>query len=95
MVSNNTQETTESGSKRIFRKMWTISMQSEIPQTRFTEDDGMVYKVLRVYIPVVEREMFDSYFAQFLHNQPDPLNDFTTEERAEGGEFFHILHTDT
>jgi hypothetical protein len=92
MVQMNQTETTESGTKRIFRKAWTITMQAEIPQNRFTEDDGWTYQVLRVYIPVVQREMVDSYFEQFLNNQPDPLNDFTQEERAEGGEYFHVLH---
>jgi hypothetical protein len=92
MVSNNTTETTESGTKRIFRKAWTISMQAEIPQTRLTEDDGMVYKVLRSLIVGVNREQFDSYYDTFLHNQPDPLNDFTQAEREEGGELFHITN---
>ena len=33
-------ETTESGTKRIFRKVWTISMQAEIPQQPLFEWDG-------------------------------------------------------
>jgi hypothetical protein len=92
VVPNNTIETTESGTKRILRKAWTISMQAEIPQSRLTEDDGMVYKVLRSLIIGVDREKFDSYFDTFLHNQPDPLGDFTQAEREEGGEYFHITN---
>jgi hypothetical protein len=92
MVPNNTQESTESGTKRIFRKAWTISMQAEIPQSRLTEDDGMVYKVLRSLIVGVDLEQFDSYYEAFLHNQPDPLGDFTQTEREEGGEYFHITN---
>jgi hypothetical protein len=92
MVQMNQTETTESGTKRIFRKSWTITMQAEIPQNRFTEDGDWSYKVFRVFIPVVQRDMVDSYFEQFLNNQPDPLNDFTPQERAEGGELFHVLH---
>jgi hypothetical protein len=92
MVPNNTIETTESGTKRIFRKAWTISMQAEIPQSRLTEDDGMVYKVLRSLIVGTTLEQFDSYFDTFLKDQPDPLNDFTQQEREEGGELFHITN---
>lgn len=94
MVSNNTPETTESGTKRIFRKAWTISMQASIPQNRFTEDE-LLYKVMRVYIPVVYHDQFDSYFERFLLNQPEPLTDFTREEREEGGELFYVLHEES
>lgn len=92
MVPNNTQETTESGTKRIFRKAWTISMQAEIPQSRLTADDGMVYKVLRSLIVGVDQEKFDSYFETYLKNQPTPLTTFTQDEREEGGEYFHITN---
>jgi hypothetical protein len=92
MVVNNSPETTESGTKRVFRKMYTITMQAEIPQNRFTEDEGWAYKALRVFIPVVALDQFDSYFQQFLHNQPDPLGDFTREEREAGGELNYVLH---
>jgi hypothetical protein len=95
MQQMNQSETTESGTKRIFRKAWTVSMQAEIPQNRFTEEGGdWAYTTFRLYIPVVQRAMVDSYFEKFLDGQPDPLNDFTTEERAAGGELFHILTTE-
>ena len=92
MVSSSSPETTESGTKRIFRRMYTISMQAEIPQTRFTEDDGLAYKTLRALIFGVDLEQFDAFYDNFIHNQPDPLNDFTDEERVKGGEYFHIVH---
>ena len=83
-------ETTESGTKRIFRKIYTIHMMAEVPQDRIV--DSYVYKVLRVLIPVVDRDAFDSYFAQFLDQQPAPLDDFTAQERADGGELTTIWH---
>ena len=83
-----TPETTESGTKRIFRKVHTLSMLAEIPQAAFIAS----YKVLRVLIPVVEREKMDVYYNTILYNQPDPLHEFTSEERAAAGELSHIWH---
>lgn len=91
MASANATETTESGSKRIFRRYYTISMLTEIPQDLFDES-SQAYKVLRTLIPVVAMEQFDSYRHQFLDNQPTPLTTFTQEERDEGGELFTIVH---
>ena len=91
MNSSNVPETTESGTKRIFRKFYTVSMLTDIPQTRFT-DDALAYPVLRALIPVVDREKFDTYYAEFIKDQPDPLNDFTYQERTDGGEYFHVAH---
>jgi hypothetical protein len=84
-------ETTESGTKRIFRKIYTISMLCEIPQQRFYED-ALAFQALRVYIPVVALEQFDSYFSQFIDGQAFPQEDFTDEERQAGGEFFYVAH---
>lgn len=92
MQQMNQSETTESGTKRIFRKAWTISMQAEIPQSRFTEESGdWAYQALRLFIPAVQAQAFDTYYETFLRNQPDPLNDFTQEERTDGGELFYVL----
>lgn len=91
MVQSNTPETTESGTKRIFRKMWTISMQAEIPQTVF-DSTSAAYKTLRTLIFGVDLERFESFYQTFLRNQPDPLGDFTQEEREQGGEYFHLTH---
>jgi hypothetical protein len=53
-------ETNESGTKRIFRKVYTVSMLAEVPQTRLV--DSAFYKVFRVHIPVYDRQMMDHYF---------------------------------
>jgi hypothetical protein len=92
MASANMPETTESGTKRIFRKYYTISMLAEIPQDRFGDPNDQVYRVLRTLIPVTTLEQFDSYRKRFLDNQPDPINTFSEEERAAGGEYFHVIH---
>jgi hypothetical protein len=91
MTQSNMPETTESGTKRIFRKFWTISMQASVPQNYFSDPSSWRYKVLRLLIFGVDLAKFDSYAETFLHQQPDPLNDFTDEERQEGGEFFHLV----
>lgn len=77
-------ETTESGSKRIFRKIYTITLMAEIPQAAFFT----TYRVLRALLSVVDRDSMDTYFTNILKNQPDPLNDFTEEERVARGEYF-------
>jgi hypothetical protein len=86
-------ETSESGTKRIFRKIYTISMLTEIPQNVFSDPDGyLAYQALRVLIPVVAREQFDSYFATILDGHADPIGEFTEDERQQEGEYFHITH---
>jgi hypothetical protein len=88
-----TLETTESGTKRIFRKIYTISMLTEVPQNSFTDPAGYSrYLALRVFIPVVERAKFDHYFKTILNGHPDPESEFTDQERAEAGEFFVVAH---
>ena len=76
-------ETTESGTKRIFRKMYTISMLAEVPQDRIVDSYG--YKVLRVLIPVTDRDWFDRYHEEILDNQASPLGHFTQQEREMHG----------
>lgn len=90
-ATNDSVETTESGTKRIFRKVMTVSMLAEIPQVRLASD-AAVYRALRVLIPVVALEEFDSYYAAILDGHSDPLNEFSTQERADEGEFFHVWH---
>jgi hypothetical protein len=58
ILQSDTMETTESGSKRIFRKIYTVSMDAEIPQTVVSQ----IEKVLQVHVdvyqqPIVEREL--------------------------------------
>jgi len=88
-----TLETTESGTKRIFRKIYTISMLTEVPQNSFAEPDGYSrYLALRVLIPVVEQAKFDHYFKTILAGHADPIDEFTDEDRAAAGEYFHVAH---
>jgi hypothetical protein len=81
-----TLETNESGTKRIFRKIYTLNMLTEIPQQRFPTD-LYGYQALRILIPVVAREQFDNYFHEILEGHVDPMSEFTTEERAAEGEY--------
>jgi hypothetical protein len=86
-------ETTESGTKRIFRKIYTISMLTEIPQNSFADASGYSrYLTLRVLIPVVDLPKFDAYFKTILDGHADPMSEFTRQERAAAGEFFHVAH---
>jgi len=89
-VVSDLSETTESATKRIFRKVYTMTVMAEVPQDRFV--DSVAYQALRVFIPVVDREYFDTYRETILNDQPDPLADFTVEERAEQGEYTHVWH---
>jgi hypothetical protein len=90
MVAADTSETSESGTKRIFRKVYTVNVLAEVPQDRIL--DSVVYRALKVLIPLVWLPYMDSYRDQFLTDQPDPLNDFTQQEREDGGEVGHIWH---
>ena len=53
-------ETNESGTKRIFRKVYTIAMHAEVPQTRFL--DAAFYKVFRFHLDVYDRQRLDHFF---------------------------------
>jgi hypothetical protein len=86
-------ETTESGTKRIFRKIYTISMLTEIPQNSFADASGYsTYLALRVLIPVVARAQFDQYFQTILNGHADPMSTFSQEDREAAGEYFHVAH---
>lgn len=85
-----TMETTESGTKRIFRKIYTLSMLTEIPQTVFTNDDFWGYRALRVFIPVVALESFDTYFQTILDGRA--ISESTIEERTAAGELAAVVH---
>jgi hypothetical protein len=74
MQPADTMETTESGNKRIFRKIYTISMDAEIPQSRIYE----VEKVQRLHIdlyrdlPVEKRELYTHMYNN-THNYAEPI----------------------
>jgi hypothetical protein len=53
-------ETTESGTKRIFRKMYTVSMLAEVPQEKIL--DAYFYRVFRVHLSVKDRDTLEEYF---------------------------------
>jgi hypothetical protein len=53
-------ETSESGTKRIFRKVYTISMLSEVPQQRFS--DAAFYRVFRVHLDAYDRQRIEKMF---------------------------------
>ena len=92
-VASTAPETTESGTKRVFRKIYTINMMAEIPQDRL--GDAVAYRTLRVLIPVVYQEQFDSYRRDVLgfpDANLDPMHQFSPEEREVEGELFHIAH---
>ena len=92
-TANDTIETTESGTKRIFRKIYTLTMLTEVPQNYFDHPDGyLAYQALRVLIPVVAQEQFDQYFAHVLKDRDDPMGELSDEQRAEEGEFFYVAH---
>lgn len=79
-------ETNESGNKRIFRKVYTVRVMAEIPQDRIM--DSEVYKVLRVVIPVVDRDFVDTYRDTILNASGST----TQEQRDLAGEYFRIHH---
>lgn len=73
MAQGDTTETTESGNKRIFRKIYTISMDAEIPQSRAYE----VIKAQRVHVDVysddvTQREAVDHAFDS-VHQYAEPV----------------------
>jgi len=53
-------ETSESGTKRIFRKVYTISMLAEVPQEKIL--DSYFYRVFRVHLSVKDRQFVEEYF---------------------------------
>jgi hypothetical protein len=53
-------ETSESGTKRIFRKVYTVSVMAEVPQGRFL--DSAFYKVFRFHLDAYDRERLEKFF---------------------------------
>ena len=83
-------ETTESGTKRIFRRVYTVSVMAEIPQDVLA--DSYVYRALRVLIPVVERDSFDEYYRNCLNNVADPIGTIPDDVRESHGEYAYVAH---
>ena len=81
-------ETTESGNKRIFRKVYTISMLAEIPQDNIAQ----AWQVLRVFVPIVDREYVDDYLFNVLTDASgnsvlNPLDTVPDDTRTLLGEY--------
>lgn len=86
-------ETTESGNKRIFRKVYTISLLAEIPQEQIQQ----AWQVLRVFVPIVDRDYVDDYLFNILTDTAgnsvlDPLGRFSEEERELQGEWSNFVN---
>lgn len=58
-------ESNESGTKRIFRKIYTVSMMAEVPQQRLL--DSEFYKVFRVFLSVKDRDDWDQEYFTVAH----------------------------
>lgn len=72
-ASTDQSETSESGTKRIFRKVYTISMLAEVPQQRFI--DAAFYRVFRVHLDAYDRDRIEKLFQidHEGHDVPTPL----------------------
>lgn len=81
-------ETTESGSKRIFRKMYTISFLAEIPQERLLQ----VWKVLRVFCGVTDRAAVDDYMLNVIQPYIHPDITVPQEVRTAHGELTYYVN---
>jgi len=58
-------ETSESGTKRIFRKVYTVCMLAEVPQTRLI--DSEFWRVFRVFLSVKDRETMENEYFWLAH----------------------------
>lgn len=86
-VQSDLMETTESGNKRIFRKVYTVSVLAEVPQDAIRQ----VWQVLRVYTPIVDRDQVDDFLYNVLNDPagnsvlglPDSVPDDVREAHGE------------
>ena len=83
-------ETTESGTKRIFRRVYTVSMMAEVPQDRLA--DSALNMVSKVLIEATYLDWFERFHQRVIDDHPDPIDEFTQAEREAQGELFHITH---
>jgi hypothetical protein len=66
-------ETTESGNKRIFRKIYTITMDAELPQSRVTEIENVRRVHVDLYTTPVEHREPIQHLYDDTHTYADPL----------------------
>jgi hypothetical protein len=81
-------ETTETGTKRIFRKIYTITIQAEVPQDRIAQ----VWQALRVFVAVTDREAVDDYLVNVLAPNVNPDLTVPDEERVAHGELLYYVN---
>lgn len=80
MTQADTMETTESGNKRIFRKIYTISMDAEIPQSRAYE----VLKTQRVHVDVYSTDITQRELVTHTYDGPHTYAEPVTVEPPSG-----------
>lgn len=81
-------ETTESGNKRIFRKIYTVTMLAEVPQERLAQ----VWQVLRVFVGLVDRQRVEDYAANVLGVYLDLPDSVPDEVRRGHGELANYVN---
>jgi hypothetical protein len=69
-VASDQSETSESGTKRIFRKIYTISMLAEVPQQSLA--DSEFYRVFRVHLSASDRTTMEAMFSLDHEGQEVP-----------------------
>jgi hypothetical protein len=66
-------ETTESGNKRIFRKVYTITMDAEIPQSRVSEIEKVMRVHADIYAQPIEHKESTSHLYNAVHTFAEPV----------------------
>jgi hypothetical protein len=69
-VASDQSETSESGTKRIFRKIYTISMLAEVPQQSLA--DSEFYRVFRVFLSTKDKDTLEEMFSLAHEGQQVP-----------------------
>ena len=92
MASGNAVETTESGTKRIFRKLLHDLDADRDPAGPLHRRVARPGRCSRPSSPWSPSKQFDILPRTFLDRHPDPLNEFSQDERDEGGELFTVVH---
>ena len=69
-VASDQSETSESGTKRILRKIYTISMLAEVPQQSLA--DSEFYRVFRVFLSVKDQNTMEEMFSLAHEGQQVP-----------------------
>lgn len=81
-------ETTESGTKRIFRKVYTITIAAEVPQDRLNE----VWQVLKVFVGIADRQYVEEYATAVFGETLEPFENIPEAERIAAGELAYYVN---